>query len=60
MASMKVTQFRQKNSDGKAHMMFSFAANNNSVPDGGMTVALLGVAFVGLEGLRRKLRAARR
>ena len=41
-------------------MMFSFAANNNSVPDGGMTVALLGVAFVGLEGLRRKLRAARR
>jgi hypothetical protein len=27
------------------------------VPDGGMTVALLGIAFVGLEGLRRKLHA---
>jgi hypothetical protein len=27
------------------------------VPDGGMTVALLGIAFVGLEGLRRMLHA---
>lgn len=28
-----------------------------SVPDGGMTVMLLGVALVGLEGLRRRVRA---
>jgi hypothetical protein len=27
------------------------------VPDGGMTVALLGMALIGIEGLRRKLRA---
>ena len=28
-----------------------------SVPDGGMTVTLLGMALIGIEGLRRKLRA---
>ena len=28
------------------------------VPDGGSTVALLGIALAGIEGLRRKLRAA--
>jgi hypothetical protein len=39
-------------------MVFSFATNNNSVPDGGVTVALLGLALVGVEVLRRKLKAA--
>ena len=34
---------------------FSFSSTNSSVPDGGTTVALLGMALVGVEGLRRKL-----
>jgi VPDSG-CTERM motif len=49
--------FTVNNSDGRPHMMFSFAANNNSVPDGGITVALLGIALVGVEVLRRKSKA---
>jgi hypothetical protein len=39
---------------------FSFSGATGAVPDGGMTVALLGIAFVGLEGLRRKLHSSRR
>ena len=50
--------FTVNNSNGQPKMMFSFAANNNSVPDGGVTVALLGLALVGVEVLRRKLKAA--
>jgi VPDSG-CTERM motif len=50
--------FTVNNSNGQPKMMFSFAANNNSVPDGGITVALLGIALVGVEVLRRKLKAA--
>ena len=34
---------------------FSFSSTYSSVPDGGTTVALLGMALVGVEGLRRKL-----
>lgn len=37
---------------------FGFTADTTAVPDGGTTVTLLGIAFVGLEGLRRKLKAA--
>ena len=37
---------------------FSFSASNSAVPDGGVTVALLGLALVGVEVLRRKLKAA--
>ena len=37
---------------------FPFTATFNSAPDGGSAVALLGVALAGLEGLRRKLKAA--
>ena len=34
---------------------FSFSSTNSSVPDGGTTVALLGMGLVAVEGLRRKL-----
>jgi hypothetical protein len=37
---------------------FSFSASSSSVPDGGVTVALLGLTLVGVEVLRRKLKAA--
>jgi hypothetical protein len=40
-----------------AHSKFSFSAATGSVPDGGSAVALLGIALVGIEGLRRSLRA---
>jgi hypothetical protein len=38
--------------------IFSFSASSN-VPDGGATVALLGLALAGIEGIRRKLRRAK-
>lgn len=34
---------------------FSWSASNAAVPDGGLTLSLLGFALVGVEGLRRKL-----
>jgi hypothetical protein len=34
---------------------FSFSSSNAALPDGGITLALLGVALTGVEGLRRKL-----
>ncbi len=40
-----------------AHSRFSFSAATGSVPDGGSAVALLGIALVGIEGLRRGLQA---
>jgi len=40
---------------GFQFMSASATANGVGVPDGGSTVALLGFAFLGLEGLRRKL-----
>jgi VPDSG-CTERM motif len=36
---------------------FGFAALTQAVPDGGAAVALLGLALIGVEGLRRKLGA---
>ena len=38
-------------------MRIGFAALTTAVPDGGSAVALLGLALIGIEGLRRKLRA---
>jgi len=35
--------------------VFSFTAATTALPDGGATVALLGFALIGIEGLRRKL-----
>jgi hypothetical protein len=53
--------FTISNPGGGAHANFDFTFANSQtaagVPDGGMTVALLGIAFVGLEGFRRKLGA---
>jgi hypothetical protein len=40
-----------------AHARFSFSAATGSVPDGGSAVALLGIALVGIECLRRGLQA---
>jgi hypothetical protein len=39
--------------------IFSFSGTGVAVPDGGSAVALLGLAFVGIEVLRRKLHAGR-
>ena len=39
---------------------FSFSSTNSSVPDGGTTVALLGMGLVGVEGMRRKLGSLKR
>ena len=34
--------------------LFTFSASGEAIPDGGTTVALLGVSLLGLHGLRRK------
>ena len=39
--------------------VFSFSIAFGSVPDGGATVALLGLALAGIEGMRRKLARAK-
>jgi hypothetical protein len=39
---------------------FSFSSSTSAVPDGGTTVALLGIALAGIEGARRMFRAARK
>jgi hypothetical protein len=52
--------FSAQSARGINQASFTFSADNTAgVPDGGMTVALLGIAFVGLEGLRRKLHSSR-
>jgi hypothetical protein len=55
--------FTISNPTGLPHDNFQFTFANSQtatgVPDGGMTVALLGIAFVVLEGLRRKLHSGR-
>jgi len=43
--------------DDPANGVFSFSGGN--VPDGGATVALLGLALAGIEGIRRKLMRAK-
>jgi protein with PEP-CTERM/exosortase system signal len=49
--------FHVSNAGGGTHANFSFAASTASVPDGGSTVALLGIALTGLEALRRRFAA---
>ena len=51
--SFQVTSSSGSNADAK----FAFQSSNSAVPDSGLTIALLGFALVGVEGLRRKLRA---
>ena len=41
--------------DDASNGVFSFSGGSEAIPDGGPTVALLGLALAGIEGLRRKL-----
>jgi hypothetical protein len=50
--------FTSSNANGQDKDNFSFAADTSSVPDGGATAALLGLALTGVEVLRRKFKAA--
>ena|SRR5947207_4553745 len=45
--------------DDSSNGVFSFSAGSEAIPDGGATVALLGVALAGIEGTRRKLMRAK-
>jgi hypothetical protein len=47
--------FSTQSAGGRRQTIFSFSANGTSVPDGGPAVALLGIALVGTEVLRRTL-----
>jgi VPDSG-CTERM motif len=46
--------FTSQNAGGHPHDTFSFSANTSTVPDGGMTLALLGVGLMGLAAFRAK------
>jgi hypothetical protein len=46
--------FTSQNSSGQPHATFSFSANSAAVPDGGMTLALLGAGLMGLAAFRAK------
>ena len=53
--------FTSTQSNGQTSEEFSFSSNTTavpSVPDGGATVALLGLAFVGIAAVRSKLQLA--
>jgi protein with PEP-CTERM/exosortase system signal len=47
--------FHLSNAGGRPHADFSFDSSADSVPDGGSTVSLLGLALLGFTALRRKL-----
>jgi hypothetical protein len=49
--------WRFSSQDDPSNGVFSFSAS--TVPDGGMTVALLGLSLAGIESIRRKLRRAK-
>ena len=44
--------------DDSSNGVFSFSGGSEAIPDSGATVALLGLALSGIEGIRRKLRRA--
>jgi len=50
--------FTSQNAGGRPHDIFSFSANTEAgaVPDGGMTLALLGVGLMGIAAFRAKFR----
>jgi hypothetical protein len=50
--------FTSTSSNGGSNNTFGFAANTASIPDGGSALALLGIALVGVEALRRKFATA--
>jgi hypothetical protein len=45
--------------DDPANHVFSFSGGGEALPDGGATVALLGLSLAGIEGIRRKVRKAK-
>jgi hypothetical protein len=45
--------------DDPSNGVFSFSGGSQATPDGGATVALLGLALAGIEGIRRKLMRAK-
>jgi VPDSG-CTERM motif len=45
--------------EAPAGFVFSWSGGSEAIPDGGATVALLGLALAGIEGIRRKLRSAK-
>ena len=45
--------------DAPAGLVFSWSGGSAATPDGGTTVALLGLALAGIEGIRRKLMKAK-
>ena len=50
--------FTSQNASGRPHDTFSFSANTEAVPDGGMTLALLGAGLMGIAAFRAKFRKA--
>jgi hypothetical protein len=46
--------FTSQNAGGRPHDTFSFSANTEAIPDGGMTLALLGAGLMGLAVFRAK------
>lgn len=53
-ATPGVWAFTSQNASGRPHSTFSFSANTEAVPDGGMTMALLGTGLMGLAAFRAK------
>ena len=53
-ATPGVWAFTSQNAGGRPHTTFSFSANTEAVPDGGMTMALLGTGLMGLAAFRAK------
>jgi hypothetical protein len=53
-ATPGVWAFTSQNALGHPHSTFSFSANTETVPDGGMTMALLGAGLMGLAAFRAK------
>jgi hypothetical protein len=53
-ATPGVWAFTSQNAGGHPHDTFSFSANTTTVPDGGMTLALLGAGLIGLAAFRAK------
>ena len=45
--------------DDPSNGVFSFSGASEAIPDGGATVALLGLGLAGIEGIRRKLMRAK-
>jgi hypothetical protein len=45
--------------DPSSDGVFSWSGGVEAIPDGGTTVALLGLALAGIEGIRRKLRSVK-